>query len=242
MSYRIDISFKNCKEKDIYKNLEEFSELVEKNRFEILKNNFWYIPFWRLEKVWEKTKDKWEVEEAIRKWIAQVFKYHFYYSRELQSLCIVYSCDKDDEISKWFNGYVYFQNSCDQDYDYETWDFNKKFKEYVEQVKLLEGNDDAFKKLYKELNDDDFDWCEESRKVTDYDRRSLVYDMCYKQVESLWETPMKICVGENIFGEYYDESKFVIRLLCGLEKFKDSDKDYLQNRFKFWKKVFELEK
>ena len=33
-----------------------------------------------------------------------------------------------ENVNKWFDGYIFFQNSCDQDYEYDEWEFNDKFK------------------------------------------------------------------------------------------------------------------
>lgn len=43
MSYRLDLSFKNCEKKDIYKNINEFQQLLLKNAEEYIRQNLVYI-------------------------------------------------------------------------------------------------------------------------------------------------------------------------------------------------------
>ena len=52
MSYRLDLSFKNCEKKDIYKNINELQQLLLKNAEEYIKQSLVYIRI-------DDTKDRW---------------------------------------------------------------------------------------------------------------------------------------------------------------------------------------
>ena len=58
MSYELSISFKNCDSKDIYKNIQEFSNLVWGNRYKIIKDNISFLPLWKLDETYKKQKTK----------------------------------------------------------------------------------------------------------------------------------------------------------------------------------------
>lgn len=239
MSYGISVSFKNCEEKDVYKHIEDFSHLVKKYKFDIIKENGWFLPFGECDDTYEETKNIFYVKKLIKDWIRDLFNYHIYYSAKIKSLCIVWNNyhTKIDEIKKWFDGYVYFQNSCDQDYDYSEWEFNEQFKQYISDVEFLRDNDRQFKKLYKEITGYKFNECHDSRKVTDYDRRTLVYEMCYKDVDAIWESPIRLNI-EDCYDSYYDEVIFGIRILCGLEHIHDDE--CLKESNKKWRERFNI--
>ena len=238
MSYSIDVSFKNCEREDVYNNIENFSNLIYKYRYDIIRQNGWYIPFGELSSIYEKTQDVYYVKIIIRKWLNHLFNHKIYYSDKIKSLCFVwnnYAC-KIDEIKNWFDGYVGFQDSCDQDYDYSEWQFNKTFKEYIDKVESL--NDEQFKELYKEINGDNFDDWSETGKVDDYDKRTLVYKMCYNDVSNIWDSPIALHTPSD-FDEYFDETLLVIRILCGLEHLNRDA--CLEETHRKWREIFHIE-
>lgn len=231
MSYRIDVSFKNCEEKDVYKNLEEFVNLIKKNNKEIIKQNMYYLPFAKLREIYKETQDRWEVEDEIREWLRKLFKYHIYYNSNIKSICIVGDFEGIPEIKSWLDGYVFFQDSCDQNYEYKTWEFNSKFKEYVNKAKSLSSK--AFRKEYHNLSGHDFP---KGARVTNYYRKSYVYDLCYKEVEPIWDSCIRV-QADNMFMEYYEETRYIIRLLCGIEKLDNKE----LGNIAFWRKVYKVE-
>ena len=74
-------------------------------------------------------------------------------------------------MDKWFDRYVYFQNSCDQDYDYKEWEFNDRFKQYIDKVK--NSSHKQFSKLYKKYvgyEFDDYKEGKENKELEEYDK------------------------------------------------------------------------
>lgn len=198
MSYRLDLSFKNCEPNSIYKHLEEFEDLLLKNAEEYIKQNLCFV---RL----DKEQDRWYNTEQVDKFIATLFKHHIWYCQEIQSLCIVWGSNVK-EIDDWFDGYVYFQNSTDQNYPYETWDFNAWFRGIKERIKNL-----SEKKLIKEyLKTHKYYEKDEILKDLDYYRKDLIYEMCEKAINPIWEKGF----GISFIDGTLDQNKFKLRRMC----------------------------
>ena len=200
MSYRLDLSFKNCEPNAIYKHLEEFEDLLLKNAEEYIKQSLCFV---RL----DSEQDRWYNTEQVDKFIATLFKHHIWYCKEIQSLCIVWGSNVK-EIDNWFDGYVYFQNSTDQDYDYETWDFNAMFKGIKENIKNMNRED--FIKKYNELFPDYWEEDEDIPEDLDYHRKSAIYEMCEKFINPIWEKGF----GISFIDGALDQNKFKLRRMC----------------------------
>ena len=215
MSYRIDISFKNCKKEQVYDKITEFEDILLKNAEEYIKNNLCFCRY-------DTDKDRWDNNDIIDKFISRLFKNHIWYCEDIEALCIVYGSGVK-EIKDWFDGYIYFQNSTDQNYDYEKWLFNDKFKSIVKWVQNLDEKE--FKKEFIKENK----YYEESEiKFEDYYKKSLVYDKCYNLIEPIWSKGFAISFLDGVL----DENKFklrnmTIRLL--MDKYEDFKKIYKGN-------------
>ena len=213
MSYHIDISFKNCKKEQVYDKIIEFEDVLLKNAEEYIKNNLCFCRY-------DTDKDRWDNNDIIDKFISRLFKNHIWYCEDIEALCIVYGSGVK-EIKDWFDGYIYFQNSTDQNYDYEEWLFNDKFKSIVEWVQNLD--EEQFRKEFIKENK----YYEESQiKFEDYYKKSLVYDKCYHLISPIWSKGFAISFLDGAL----DENKFklrnmTIRLL--MDKYEDFKKIYI---------------
>lgn len=195
MSYRLDLSFKNCQPKDVYKNICEFEDLLLKNAEHYIRDNLIFVRI-------DENKDRFYNCEQVDKFIATLFKHHIWYCEEIQSLCIVWGSNVK-EIDKWFDGYVYFQNSTDQNYPYETWDFNSWFRGIKEHIKNLPEND-----LVEEyLKTHEFYEKDEILKDLDYYRKDLIYETCEKAINPIWEKGF----GITFIDGALDQNKFELR-------------------------------
>lgn len=198
MSYKLDLSFKNCKAQDVYKNICEFEDLLLKNAEQYIKDNLIFIKI-------DKEKDKFYNTEQVDKFISTLFKHHIWYCEEISALCIVWGSDIK-EINDWFDGYVYFQNSTDQDYEYKTWNFNKyfrKIKNHINKMKI-----DKFVKEYIQSKDyyDENDK-EHILKDVDYYKKSFVYETIEKIIDPIWKNGL----GISYIDGALDENKFKLR-------------------------------
>lgn len=143
-----------------------------------------------------------------------IFKAMYYPQYKLLGLCFY----DDITIHNHFKDFIEFQNSCDQDYEYDTWNilgdfFINKAKEFetMSVEKLIEVD-----KFCLELYNDDKEYFS---KHLDYHRRSAMYEFVWSTLDlSDWlyhkvsktDTfiPINFCVpltndNENLFFEIH---------------------------------------
>lgn len=211
MSYGINISFKNCKKDEIYDKINEFEELLLKNAEEHIEKNTYFCRY-------DTKKDRWENDKEINRFILSLFRHHIWYCKDISALCFVIDTSIE-EIRNWFDGIVYFQDSCDQNYDYEDWLFNDKFKSIVNWVQGLD--EEQFKKEY--LKEHEF-YDEDEIDFDDYDKKTLVYAKCYALIEDIWCKGFGISCVDAVTDYNYDLYRLCIGVLS--KKFKDFRKIY----------------
>lgn len=221
MSYYARIYFKQTKSMEEaiillnsfikeYSSIDNMKKVIEDNRYFIYRN------IYNAElKVSKKEPYKYI---TILKHLFQpllTFKAMYYPKYKLLGLCFY---DETNTINKYFDNFVEFQNSCDQDYEYETWnilgDFFVNKAEYFKTMPLEE--------LLK-VNDyflDDYNYDKEYfLKILDYHRRSSMYDFVWKELDLdswLWTKesktgvfiPLNLCVpltndNETLFFEMH---------------------------------------
>ena len=171
------------------------------------------------------------------------FNARYYPKFNLLALCIK---DSTNTIDKYFDGNIEFQNSCDQDYDYETWNilgdyFINKAKEYekmpvkelIDTFEFLDEEDEEFKEEVKEDVEHRLNYF---RKVAMY---AFVYDALdldnwiynYEQKEGIF-LPLTLKFG--LLTARYDyigsSLNYFIGKLC--ERYKENleEKDILTKK------------
>ena len=185
MSYYICMSVipKIVEQSDVVPVAFEFCKnmLRQENIEEIVQDNIGWIP--NYEKLLNKDElDIWSISASDKDWLEGLFNYTFVYYKEYKLLCVIgdYSDYKQ----------IIFQNSCDQDEDFNTWQAlyaddpcRDIFKELVDRTVSGEN----IEKIRKYFNDVDWD----SNLDIEYFKRWYVY----KKVEDalciggvLWDT------------------------------------------------------
>lgn len=182
MSYRIDISFKNCSQSEAYYKIEEFIRVLADNKEELFEK------FGFRHKL-DKSKDAWDNKDLIDRFIKELFTYHVWYSESIQALCFVGCFELCRNINKWFDGFIPFQNSTDQDYPYDTYRFNNKMDEASKLIENMDGN--TFVSTYATEYENDLD----------YAKRSMIYEICYGFVEPIWERGFNVCFINGALDE-----------------------------------------
>lgn len=195
MSYSCTISFKQIAGNDVYSFLQEFKK-VTTERFESIANsNASFSPISRsLSLGADRIKMTDELLGATENWARNtVFKYRFFYNSDLQLLGMygVDECMKD-----MFNCTVHFQNSCDQDYDYNEWSGIKYFESVVEKWKNSE--DEKVIENFKETIRSEWDAKEND---IDYWKKSFVYREIWGNFENTLEDDSSV-VYLSLFGSY----------------------------------------
>lgn len=169
MSYYICMSVipKIVEQSDVVPVALEFCKdmLRQENIEEIVQDNIGWLPDY--EKLLNKDElDIWSISASDKDWLEGLFNYTFVYYKEYKLLCVIgdYSDYKQ----------IIFQNSCDQDENFNTWQAlyadnpcRDIFKELVDRTVSGEN----IEKIHKYF--DDVDW--DSNLDTEYFKRWYVY-------------------------------------------------------------------
>lgn len=169
MSYYICMSVipKIVEQSDVVPVALEFCKdmLRQENIEEIVQDNIGWLP--NYEKLLNKDElDIWSISASDKDWLEGLFNYTFVYYKEYKLLCVIgdYSDYKQ----------IIFQNSCDQDENFNTWQAlyadnpcRDIFKELVDRTVSGE-NIEKIRKYF-----DDVDW--DSNLDTEYFKRWYVY-------------------------------------------------------------------
>lgn len=175
MSYYAPISFKTIKEGELYAFLKKIKDTCKEKIDDIAKKNFHYMPSINTckRRIFEGASDM-AKREANEAWVRNsVFSYRFFYIPE-HNLLGVFSIP--DAVTDIFDCTVHFQNSCDQDYDFEDWKGIPIFEQIAEKWK--NATDEEVYKAYE--------YPDEHKEPIDYDyyRRSFAYNEIWKMCET----------------------------------------------------------
>ena len=121
MSYSCNISFKQIEADEIYEFFQQFKKAVGEHMKEIAEDNFLWVPYIRhhlsVPEQWSDVSREQRNEAEF--WATRgIFSFRYFYDKELKLLGVysVHDCLQD-----MFDGTVYFQNSCDQNYRRKDW-------------------------------------------------------------------------------------------------------------------------
>lgn len=184
MSYSLTLIFKEIEEKDVLPFCNKVKNILMKkeNAIKYIETAKYYFPSIRSHnKIKLKNKDSlWTFPTADEYFLYNLFGLNFVYFK--CGLLGLIGGSYPKEVIKEFDKIVYFQNSCDQDYDYDTWKGISIFDKYVEQSLKCKTSKELTK-AYKELgssfevDDESIDNC-----GLDYWQRSLCYEMIFKKI------------------------------------------------------------
>lgn len=186
MSYKIDLAFKEMPKDKMLDFIFEFKEKMLKpdNVEKEIKDNSTHSPYINMAyHIEDQCKGcRRLVEEATSLWVRDLFEYKFCYIEEIGCVACVLSENQPKEVCDLFDVFIYFQNSCDQDYEYDVWGEIGFFKKQIDFIESM--SDGQFIKWYKE-NVDEFFEEENTTSGLDYYRRSSVYELCYQPIEKV---------------------------------------------------------
>lgn len=206
MSYSATINFKTVKEGELYAFFKKIKDTCKEKFDDIAEDNFIYMPsiHFANKRTLEGASDR-AKEDADRAWMRNsVFSYRFFYLPEHNLLGIFGAPDAVKDI---FDLTVYFQNSCDQDYEFDEWKGIPIFEQIAEKWK--NATDEMVKVHYVEkwgeYDEEDFD--------CDYYRRDFAYDDIWRMFEDYLYKD-ELCVYLSIFGGYEHYHLSVIVRKC----------------------------
>lgn len=117
MSYSCNISFKTMNPAALYKFLTGYKAILTSHLEDVAKEEYTYCPTVRYRECPYDLSNA-NRRSAAQAWVKAVFSYRFFYLSD-HDLLGVYGVPK---CMRWlFDDTVYFQNSTDQDYNFNTW-------------------------------------------------------------------------------------------------------------------------
>lgn len=204
MSYSCTIYFKNIKADEVYSFFQKIKERAISKTDEIAKETFLWMPSIRNRHLYKDTED-FIVETIDEGWLLNsLFKYRYFYLPQHELLGVFSLPDGFDDM---FDNVSYFQNSCDQDYEFYEWKGVPIFEQIAEKWKYAtdEVVESHYTKRFDEIDREDFD--------CDYYRKSFAYDEIWSMFEDYLYKD-EICVYLSIFGGYEHYHVSVIREKC----------------------------
>lgn len=175
MSYSFNMFFKQVNNKEeAYDFAIKTTKLLYKNMTEYILDNKCYIPSIR-SLMAEKT-----LEETNKYWLSEIFSLNFTYWEEHKILALL-GWDYPTPIKDLYDVGICFQNSCDQDYEYEEWGIGiYLFNEVIAKVK--DENDlDALIKICFPYGCDEYN-LENLKNDINYYKRTATYDLIFDKL------------------------------------------------------------
>lgn len=177
MSYWCQICFKQIDGDAVYEFLQQFKAEAVKHIPEIAERNASFSPLYKAHTWKEDFEPSRELRKATEDWAKlSLFRFRFFYDKE-HHLLGIYSVD--DCLHGLFDCVVEFQNSCDQDYSFDTWDGVRYFEEVAR--KWQAASDDAVKAWYRKEYEEEWD-CGRGSGL-DYCRRTAAYKEVWENFE-----------------------------------------------------------
>lgn len=196
MSYFAPISFKTIREGELYGFFKKIKDTLKEKFNEIAENNFIFMPSINTcnHRIFDGASDR-AKEEADRAWMRNsVFSYRFFYIPE-HNLLGVFSIP--NAVKDIFDLTAEFQNSCDQDYEFEYWKGVPYFEFIAEKWK------NASESEVEEYCNNRYSWEFDKDECLDYDyyRRSNAYDEIWRMFEQYLYNEEDV-VYISMFGGY----------------------------------------
>ena len=195
MSYGFNMAFAKVPKNDLGKAMayaKEFVGIQMLKAKDIIEDNKYYIPSVRYCPfgIPEGADPAWK--EADRFWLNQLFSFRFVYWAQYGVLGCCINDESNEKAS--FPLSVYFQNSCDQDYEFSTWeDGNIPF--FMDKIAKAKAADSEKVIAAHGCGED----CPE-----DYCRRAFLYDSIFSDLQ----------LNNWLYGT---EGNFERFSLCGIE-------------------------
>lgn len=177
MSYYCEIYFKQIDGDNIHDFLIEFKKCAIEKIPEIAKEAAYFSPL--ADEVIFKNGDI--LSDDLRKktmtWGRNsVFSYRYFYNKELHLLGVY---GAGEQFADLFDDVITFQNSTDQNYEYETWSKIESFKKIAD--KWMNMPHDAVRTIHLKNNKSDYDF------DVEYWRKSYTYAEIWDLLSSTFE-------------------------------------------------------
>ena len=175
MSYSATISFKKIKPEEIFDFFIKIKEKVKENLEKIAEDEFIFSPYSKNAKKYRDSKYDFDFINDNTEWAKRIFTYRYFYHKELNLLGIY---GLPNSLRELFDDTLGFQDSCDQDYEFEYWDKVEPFKLIADKWRTapLESALEKMDRL------SDLEYCKDIEKGSP---QYYTKTACY---EEIWET------------------------------------------------------
>lgn len=178
MSYAFGMFFKQIKQEDLLSFIDKVQAEMRNHAKEWIDYNKYYAPSVRL---FTLHSDEFKFAKAYldEYWLNTLFTSRFIYWPDYDLLGVS-GYKLPGEIENWFDGHFSFQNSSDQDYDYETWP--KGIRQFKARIDRIKNADDST--LYECIDKYMGDYSiEEIKADPEYFKKVCIYDMIYEDLQ-----------------------------------------------------------
>lgn len=223
MSMSCEISFKTVKPDEVYRFFQQFKNETNKHLCEIAYDcglncpSRYYSEYDRLPLKIKRDLD--------RHWAFRVFTYRYLYVPEHNLLGIF---GIDDSVKSIFDCTIYFQDSCDQDYEFDEWKGVPIFEKISNKWK--NASKDTVKAKYKEIFQDEWGGNEDSEDDFEYYRRTFIYKEIWNMFESYFENDDKI-VEISLYTDFESPIMSAFVRLC--ENYAKEKDEEIKNFIKY---------
>ena len=200
MSYGCQISFKKIPAAEVYEFLQKFKAENIAHLGDIAEDNYVFSPISRNTSIVEDDfEPSLELKIKTEEWAKEnIFKFRWFYNKDLQLLGVygVY-----DSVQHLFDKTVYFQNSCDQNYDRSNWEGIKLFEEIFD--KWMDMSDEEVEKEYQKRDPVGYEWSKKYNEEIDfeYEKKTYAYEEIWNYFESTLYDDSSV-VHLSLFGKY----------------------------------------
>lgn len=192
MSYAAEICFKTVPAKDVFKFFQDLKNECRAKFKEIAKESFIYLPSTTSQ---YRDMDEYNQECANRNWMrSNIFTFRYFYLPELELLGMF---SIPESVHYLFDKAIYFQNSSDQDYDWDTWEGIEDFEAIA--YKWQNVSDEIVFNRYVET----YSGNESDRVDFDYQyyRKTFCYDEIWDKIDRfLYQESLIVYL--SLFGGY----------------------------------------
>lgn len=178
MSYAFGMFFKQIKQEDLFSFIDKVQAEMRNHAKEWIDYNKYYAPSVRL---FTLHSDEFKFAKAYldEYWLNTLFASRFVYWPDYDLLGVS-GYKLPGEIENWFDGHFSFQNSSDQDYDYETWPTGiRQFKARIDRIKNADDST-LYECIDKYMGDYSI---EEIKADSEYFKKVCIYDMIYEDLQ-----------------------------------------------------------
>lgn len=218
MSYSATICFKTVEHKELYKFFGSLKAFCKANFEQTAKDNFIFMPTINRDYML-KEDSRYAKEQLDRAWMRNaVFNFRFFYLPQHNLLGMF---NIPTVARRLFDATCFFQNSTDQNYDYEDWNGVPLFEKIAEKWKNATDEEVIAAHDYP-------DELRESKNF-DYYRKTFAYDEIWKICNDFLFSEDSV-VYLSLFGGYEIAEQVEFVRLCNKHYQEWRDKDGVRSR------------